>query len=511
MFKRTASVPDLESRRKDAVDQLGRAMDAAAVRGRNGRWGMRLEQAEFDPELAPLIGAFNANLEAMESRQVWYEAILDAVPFLLSVTDLDMNWTFINKPLEQLAGKTRREVVGHHCGELGAPSCTTDACGVATLRRGDVRSNFQMAGMELQIDTTYIVDPSGQRIGHMEVIQDTTALVRASEYQQTEAQRVADYLGRLATGDLSFAPEVSEGDQHTQAARANFVQIAEGLQRTLDNLRALIGSMQGTAVQVAEAGAQIRGAAEQSAFTTQGVAATIQHVASDARASSEAAASVTQIAESGRSAVMQNIDEIKRVSTSVGETVARTGANIEEMGALSNQIGVIVETIDEIADQTNLLALNAAIEAARAGEHGRGFAVVAEEVRKLAERSRQATREISGLIQEVRSGIEAAGVAIDGSTNQVSLSTELATAAVGALTQIADAAARSTEQAQRIASGAGGVAATTEEMSAQSEELTASAQTLADLSAKLRERASEFRLHAPEAEVVAPRRLRPAA
>ena len=72
------------------------------------------------------------------------------------------------------------------------------------------------------------------------------------------------------------------------------------------------------------------------------------------------------------------------------------------------------ETIDDIAEQTNLLSLNAAIEAARAGEHGRGFAVVAGGVRKLAERSRQAARKIGALIREVRGGIEAAGVAIDG-------------------------------------------------------------------------------------------------
>jgi methyl-accepting chemotaxis protein len=257
----------------------------------------------------------------------------------------------------------------------------------------------------------------------------------------------------------------------------------------------------------------------------------------------------------GAMAVDETAGGMKRIKLSVEGAAAR----VTELGAKSDQIGAIVETIDDIAEQTNLLALNAAIEAARAGEQGKGFAVVADEVRKLAERSSRATKEIADLITEVQQGTEAAVAAMKTGATEVETGAELAEQAAGALQEIRDAAAarnvvladmmsavveirtlsadvvRATDIISEIATetnnaaaqmgsaadtvgqsvesiaaisqensaSAEEVSAATEQMSAQAEEVVASAAGLAEMAQGLDELVSRFRLDAREPSAAA--------
>jgi methyl-accepting chemotaxis protein len=128
-----------------------------------------------------------------------------------------------------------------------------------------------------------------------------------------------------------------------------------------------------------------------------------------------------QSAADGSALIEQTVKGMARVSSATQELAQRIG----ELGERSGKIGMVIETIDEIASQTNLLALNAAIEAARAGEHGKGFAVVADEVRKLAERSSQATKEISAMIRAVQSGANESVVSMRRTGEDVQIAVEL--------------------------------------------------------------------------------------
>jgi methyl-accepting chemotaxis protein len=160
----------------------------------------------------------------------------------------------------------------------------------------------------------------------------------------------------------------------------------------------------------------------------------LQRVESATRAIFEAAQESAHSAEGGARLASQSIGDMGRVKQATEQLAGR----VRDLGRHSSQIGAIVETIDDIASQTNLLALNAAIEAARAGEHGKGFAVVADEVRKLAERSTKATKEIADMIRLVQNGAGEAVSAMEQAAGDVGAATHVVEQAGGAFKAIAD-------------------------------------------------------------------------
>lgn len=290
----------------------------------------------------------------------------------------------------------------------------------------------------------------------------TSQQLSANAEEATKAtQQVAMAIGEVAKGSAEQTKSVTDTvgtvDQVTQAIE----QIASGAQeqnRNVMNTTELVEGMS-TKIDIMAKGMEaVKGASQQNGV----------------------------IAEEGGKAVEKTVVGMERVKDAVFESANR----IKELGEQSNQIGEIIQVIDDIAEQTNLLALNAAIEAARAGEHGKGFAVVADEVRKLAERSGKATKEIADLITNIQKGTNVAVESMVIGTKEVEEGVIVAREAGKSLDEIVVVVEQSNVGVQKImeiieeilagsqevSQAISNVAAITEENTAATEEISASAQ-----------------------------------
>lgn len=323
-------------------------------------------------------------------------------------------------------------------------------------------------------------------------------------------------------------------------------QLAKGFRDMRKNLQNLVTTVHSQAEQLAASSQQLTAGADQSAQAANQVAASITDVAAGAQeqlvAAGETAAiveqmsaSIEQVAANANEVAFQSSQAAVKAAegnTSVSQAVTQM-ANIEQtvtasaqvvakLGERSKEIGQIVDAISGIAGQTNLLALNAAIEAARAGEQGRGFAVVAEEVRKLAEQSQDAAKQIATLIGEIQGDTDKAVVAMNEGTHEVKRGAEVVNASgqafqeiVALVTQVSDQVKEISAAIEQMATGSQQivssvnsidslskksaeesevVSAATEEQSATMEEIASSSRSLAHLATDLREAVGKFRV-----------------
>jgi methyl-accepting chemotaxis protein len=265
---------------------------------------------------------------------------------------------------------------------------------------------------------------------------------------------------------------------------------AMGLNQMKNSLRQVILSIASTADEVSGSSREISATAAQSAAsaedqkqqvqrivaTMQQMAATVREVSRHANMAAHSAESAAGSAREGGRTVEDVLARMRGIAGAVGESAA----NMEQLGRRSDEIGRIVSVIDDIAEQTNLLALNAAIEAARAGEHGRGFAVVAGEVRRLAERTAAATREIDEVIKSVQSVTAEAVQRMRSGTSAVEDGVTVAGKAGDSMQRIVREANNVGEMIAQIADAATQQATATEEITASMTSISGLASDAAD-------------------------------
>jgi len=271
-------------------------------------------------------------------------------------------------------------------------------------------------------------------------------------------------------------------------------ELTESTNRMSESLKSMIARVTSAANEVASAATEIAasseematGIQEQTEQTTQvssaveEMSASVVEVARKSEEAANTAQDAGQKARDGGDIVGQTVEGMNRIR----DVVADSSAAIDSLGQRGEQIGQIIEVINDIADQTNLLALNAAIEAARAGEHGRGFAVVADEVRKLADRTTKATEEIAESIQAIQTETASAVEKMNQGTEQVAQGTELASQAGESLTTIVGGATQVSDMVQSIAAAA-------EQQSAASEQISRNVESINAISKQSSEGASQ--------------------
>jgi len=283
-------------------------------------------------------------------------------------------------------------------------------------------------------------------------------------------------LEKMASGDLTVRIKSEYKGDH-QLIKNSINSVGESLNKALLDVSEAVAATASASNQISSSTEEMAAGASNQTQQTAEVAGGVEEMTKtilentkNATHAADAAKEAGDKAKEGGRVVTETIEGMNKIS----DVVKKSAETVQELGKSSDQIGEIVQVIDDIADQTNLLALNAAIEAARAGEQGRGFAVVADEVRKLAERTTKATKEIATMIRQIQKDTNNAVQSMEEGTKEVDRGKTLANKAGDSLYEIVNAS-------QKVLDIIAQVAAASEEQSTTAEEISRNIETINSL------------------------------
>jgi PAS domain S-box-containing protein len=456
--------------------------------------------------------------EALKRSEEKYRTILESIEDGYYEVDLSGNITFFNDPVCKLFGYEPGELIGINNRQYMDPENARNVHREfnKVFRTGESSSDFSYEinrkdGEKrfVEASISLIRNPEAEPEGFRGIIRDVT-----------ERRKTKEAFERNMVEFLSIVSTVSEGDLTRRGAEGDDTlgRVVQSVNKMLDHFSTMLTEVKQIGLSVSSSATEILAAAEQIAVGSQRqadeitntssaveeMAASMNQVSRNAEASAEAARRALEMAEHGDKSVRDTSEAMSRIDSAV----LQTSEKMRLLGARSSEISEIIDLINDIAAQTNLLALNAAIEAAHAGEAGLGFSVVAEEIRKLAERSARATKDVANLIKSIQNETSEALSAMEVGMKEVKGGSSLASQASRALQDISVAVRQSSElieeisaasdEQARVTSNLAGamqtISSITLETSAGAHETAQTIQGMVGLSERLNRAISQFRV-----------------
>jgi len=497
----------------DAVNLLVVDTGALAKAAVEGKLTTRANASKHEGDFGKIVEGVNKTLDSLVG-------FIDNMPVPAMIIDRDFTIQYMNENGARLDNKSGKQLVGSKCYDhFKTKDCRTPRCACSQslmtgqLAKSETTANPGSFELEISYNAIPVKDEKGSIIGAFEVVADQTAIKQAMRkvekigaYQNNEALKVTEGLGRLANGDLDITINTEEADNDTYETKRMFDDINNNLNSIVNAFKditekaklvasgdltvelkmrsekdELIKSLQDMVKSVAEVVEQVQSAADNIASASQEMSSTAQQISQGATEQASSAEEVSSSMEQMSSNIQQSKDnsvQTEKISLNAAKGMEKVATSAQESLGSIKKIAEKITIIGDIAFQTNILALNAAVEAARAGEHGRGFAVVAAEVRKLAERSKIAAEEINILSKRSVEVTEEAGKLMQSIIPEVEktarLVQEITAASIEQDTgaaQINNALTQLSQVTQQNTAGAEEMAASTEQLNSQAEQL----------------------------------------